>query len=957
MAGPATHMNFMENPYEKLRERRAIIHRKPLIAELAAVVERHPAVRGGGERERILAVLRQALEAGRAEIQRRFEADGDGRQVTLGMAHLMDQIVKVLFDVANEQVYPAPNPTAAEQICLVAVGGYGRGELYPQSDLDLLFLRPYKQTPRGEQVVEYMLYTLWDLRLKVGHATRSIEESIRLAQSDHTIRTALLESRYLWGVPELYHQFKRAFAQAFLSGDGRDFLEAKLAERDVRHRKMGDSRYVVEPNVKDGKGGLRDLQTLYWIAKYLYRVGTVAELVDKDVLTAEEARKFDRAETFLRNVRCHIHFITGRAEERLSFDLQAEIGRRMHYTDHAGTSGVERFMKHYYLHAKTVGDLTRIFCAALDEAHKRKPRFGLFRLATIRPRQLEGFIVDGERLKVANDDDFARDPVKLIRLFHVAQENGLDIHPATLRLVTQNLKLIGHGLRANAEANRLFMAILTSRNDPETALRRMNEAGVFGRFVPDFGRVVAQTQHDMYHTYTVDEHTIRAIGILSRIEQGALKEDHPLASAIVHKVLSREVLYLAVLLHDIAKGRGGDHSILGAEVADNLGPRLGLSPQETETVAWLVRWHLAMSYTGFQRDLQDPKTIKDFAELVQSPERLRLLLVLTVCDIRAVGPNVWNGWKAALLRQIYYAAEEVLSGGTLGGGRAERVRQAQEETAKLLPDWSEEERERIFAEGYPAYWLSFDAATHARHADLMRRAARDGSPLMVEHRVDAERAVTEVTIYTQDMPGLFWRIAGAMALTGATIVDAKIFTMANGMALDTFAIQDTEGGAFERSDKLARLSARIEQALSGRLRIAEQLERQKPAYPTRASVFTVAPRVLVDNNASNTHTVVEVNGRDRPGFLYLVTRTLSELNLQISSAHVTTYGERAVDVFYVKDLFGLKIVHPDKLAEIKTRLQDVLQQADEKEGLAADPAPPTPAPPRRIARRRRAAAE
>ncbi|MDF3073168.1 MAG: [protein-PII] uridylyltransferase [Alphaproteobacteria bacterium] len=941
----------MEKPHEKLRERRAIVNRKALIAALAAVAADTGDL--ASNRSPVLAALKQAMDAGRAEILRRFELDGDGRHVTLGTAHLTDQIVKVLFDFANQHVFPTPNPTAAEQICLVAVGGYGRGELYPQSDLDLLFLRPYKQTPRGEQVVEYMLYTLWDLRLKVGHATRTIDESMRLAQADHTIRTALLESRYLWGVPELYHAFKRAFAQAFLSGDGRDFLEAKLAERDVRHRKMGDSRYVVEPNVKDGKGGLRDLQTLYWIAKYLYRVSTVAELVDKGVLMPEEARKFDRAETFLRTVRCHIHFLTGRAEERLSFDLQGEIGRRMHYTDHAGTRGVERFMKHYYLHAKTVGDLTRIFCAALDEAHKRKPRFGMFKLASLRPKHIDGFVVDGARLKLAQEGDFARDPVKLLRLFHVAQENALDIHPATLRLVTQNLRLIDHSLRANPEANRLFMAIMTSKHDPETALRRMNESGVFGRFVPDFGRVVAQTQHDMYHTYTVDEHTIRAIGILSRIERGELKEDHPLASDIVHKVISREVLYLSVLLHDIAKGRGGDHSVLGADVANHLGPRLGLSPQETETVAWLVRYHLAMSYTGFQRDLQDPKTIQDFAALVQSPERLRLLLVLTVCDIRAVGPNVWNGWKAALLRQIYYAAEEVLSGGTLSGGRTERVRQAQEETAKLLPDWNAEERERILGYGYPAYWLSFDPATHARHADLMRRSARDRSPLMVEHKVDPVRAITEVTIYTQDSPGLFWRIAGAMALTGANIVDAKIFTMSNGMALDTFAIQDTEGGAFERPDKLARLSARIEQALSGQLRIADQLAQQKPNYPTRANVFTVAPRVLVDNNASNTHTVVEINGRDRPGFLYLVTRTLSQLNLQISSAHVTTYGERAVDVFYVKDLFGLKIVHEGKLAEIKTKLEGVLQEADRKEGLAETP----PTGPTRLPRRTRTAAE
>ncbi|MEO8559644.1 MAG: [protein-PII] uridylyltransferase, partial [Rhodospirillales bacterium] len=593
----------MSRPYEKLHDRRAIVNRKALVSQfhvLAAAERDSTALR-----TQLLLGLKGALTDGRAEIHRRFEADGDGLQVTAGTAYLMDQLIKVLFDITNEHVFPAANPTAGEQICLVATGGYGRGELYPQSDIDLLFLLPYKQTPRGEQIVEYMLYMLWDMGMKVGHATRSVTECIRLGTADYTIRTALLETRYLWGVPALYHEFRRAYTAAFLSGDGRDFLEAKLAERDTRHRKMGDSRYVVEPNVKEGKGGLRDLQTLYWIAKYLYRVDDVAELVDKGVLTADEARKFAKAESFLRNVRCRIHYLTGRAEERLSFDLQAEIGRCMHYTDHAGSSGVERFMKHYYLHAKTVGDLTRIFCAALEAGQRKKPLFGRFRLA-LRARQVEGFAIEGGRLKVANDGAFAQDPVALLRLFHAAQDTQLDIHPATLRLVTQSLKLIDHKLRIDPEANRLFMEILTSPKDPETALRRMNESGVFGRFVPDFGRVVAQTQHDMYHTYTVDEHTIRAIGILSHIESGDFKEDHPLSTEVIHKVISRRVLYLALLLHDIAKGRGGDHSTLGAEVANHLGPRLGLSADETETVAWLVRYHLAMSNTSFQRDLQDP---------------------------------------------------------------------------------------------------------------------------------------------------------------------------------------------------------------------------------------------------------------------------------------------------------------------------------------------------------------
>jgi [protein-PII] uridylyltransferase len=919
----------MATPYDHIPDRRAVIRRRALEEGLAALVEDLPT---GNEppRSQVLALLRDALTAGRAEIRRRFEVPGplrnDGPVVLSSTSFLMDQLVRVIFDFAEGRVFPAANPSAAERLGVMATGGFGRGELAPLSDLDLLFLRPYKQTPRGEQIVEYMLYLLWDLGLKVGHATRTVDESLRYADRDQTIRTALLEARYLWGDRALCDELTKAYATRFGGGEGRDFVEAKLTERDQRHTRMGDSRYVVEPNVKEGKGGLRDLHTLFWIAKYLYHVDKPAELVALGVLTTEEARYFERAERFLSTVRCHIHYLTGRADDRLSFDLQREIATRLGYQDRAGSRGVERFMKHYYLHAKTVGDLTRIFVAALEDSRRRKPKLAAL-WQSLRPRHLGGFRLEGDRLGVASPDTFEKDPVAILRLFHVAQENDLDVHPASLRLITQNIRLIDK-LRGDPEANRLFMEMLTSRHDPETTLRRLNEAGVFGRFVPDFGRVVAQTQHDMYHTYTVDEHTIRAIGILAKIENGSLKDDHPVSVEVVPKIASRPVLYLAILLHDIAKGRGGDHSVLGADVAMQLGPRLGLTPAETETVAWLVRYHLAMSGTAFQRDLMDPKTIESFAALVQSPERLRLLLVLTVCDIRAVGPNVWNGWKAALLRQLYYAAERVMSGGTLSGGRAERIKAIQTDLATRLTGWTETEKEDHFARGYPPYWLSFPPEALARQAELVRRAERDRQPLAIEHRIDFERAATEVTIYTLDTHGLFARLAGAMAISGANIVDAKVFTLANGMALDTFWLQDLEGKPFDGPQRLARLAARVEIALSNRLDIARELDNQRSSWPKRDRVFTVQPRVLMDNNASDTFTVIEVNGRDRPGFLHIVTRALTRMNLQIASAHITTYGERAVDVFYVKDLFGLKVVNQDKLKQIAEEVEKSIREFD-----------------------------
>src|SRR5215471_12915362 len=698
LKGRNDRMPAMTVTLAKPQKQREIVNRLEVYERLMALAEH-----GEPDRRKVAEVLKEALQVGRAEVRQRFEAGALGDDTVRALSFLMDQLIRALHDFVTTAVYPLANPTAGEHMGMVAVGGYGRGELAPFSDIDLLFLLPYKSTPHTEQVVEYLLYTLWDLGLKVGHSTRPVEECMRQAKADFTIRTALLEARYLWGDQKLYAELRQRFESDILKGSAAEFVEAKLAERDQRHDRLGDFRYQVEPNVKEGKGGLRDLHALFWIAKYIYRIDDVSKLVETNVLSAEESERFAYAQNFLWTVRCHLHWLAGRAEDRLTFDFQGEIGRRMGYTDHAGTRGVERFMKHYFLVAKDVGDLTRIFCAMLEAQQQRKPKFSL-RSWSLFKKVVEGFPVEGERLDVASETAFRDDPVNLIRLFYVADQHGLDIHPHALRLITQSLKLVDAKLRGDPEANRLFMEILTSRKEPMIALRRMNEAGVFGRFVPDFGRVVAQMQYDMYHHYTVDEHTIFAIGILHDIEAGKLKEELPLATSLMPTIDSRRALYLALLLHDIAKGRGGDHSILGEGVAQKLGPRLGLTDQETETVAWLVRWHLLMSNTAFKRDIDDPQTIQDFAAKVQSPERLKLLLVLTAADIRAVGPKVWNGWKASLLRELYHRTAAVMSGGLLSTERDQRIAAAQEAVRKLLPDFSAEEIAALEERGYPSYW-------------------------------------------------------------------------------------------------------------------------------------------------------------------------------------------------------------------------------------------------------------
>jgi [protein-PII] uridylyltransferase len=895
--------------YDVLDHRRAIIGRRDLADALTHVKTRGEAV----------AILKPALDAGRAEIARRLEeAPQDGRGATLAGAYLIDQIVRMAYDFTVGTLYRSHNPSAAERLAIAAVGGYGRAEMAPFSDIDIAFLTPWKQTGWTEQVIESILYLLWDLGLKVGHSSRSLDEMIRMAKSDLTIRTALLEARYVWGDRAVYDEASRRFDSEVVDGGARAFVADKLAERDARHKRMGDSRYVVEPNVKEGKGGLRDLHALFWIGKYVHRVSSVSELVGKGLLTAPELRRFQKAENFLLAVRCHLHLVTRRAEDRLTFDVQPEIARRMRYRDARGRSAVERFMQHYFLQAKIVGDLTGVFLAHLDDSMAAKGRRFALSGFMRRPRALSGFVLDRGRLTIPNDKWFQGDPVRLLELFAVADKQALEIHPQAMRAAARDAKLIDAGVRADPRANALFLDVLTSPRDPETVLRWMNEATVFGRFIPDFGRVVAQMQFDMYHHYTVDEHTIRAVGLLAQIEKGALKDDHPLASVILKQTAMRRALYVSVLLHDIAKGRGGDHSILGAEVAQQLCPRLGLSAAETETVAWLVRHHLLMSATAFKRDLADFKTVLDFAEMVQSHERLRLLLALTVVDIRAVGPGVWNSWKRQLLGDLYEAAEEVLRLGHKQTGRNERI-EAKQAALRAALGWDQERFARYARQFPESYWIAEPddiLLSNAQHI-----AAAEGAPLHVSAAIYPARGATLVTVTATDHPGLFYRLAGAIHLAGASIIDARIHTTRDGLALDNFLVQDPLGRMFDETARLDRLTSTIGGALEKQGRGDKRLAERPPARP-RADAFPIAANVIVDNKASNRHTVIEVNARDRPALLADLAHALLDARVTLRSAHVSTYGERAVDTFYVTDLVGDKIESAARLKTLEARLLD-----------------------------------
>jgi [protein-PII] uridylyltransferase len=893
------------------------------------------------QRKAALEILKAALFRGRMIAKERLENGAGGIETAGLLSGVTDEVITALYDFTTVHVYRARNPSEGERLAVLAVGGYGRGTLAPFSDIDLLFVRPYKQTAHAESVIEYMLYALWDLGFKVGHASRTIEECVKLSREDFTIRTSILEARRLTGDAALASELIRRFQGEVVKGTGAEFVAAKLKERDERHARAGASRYMVEPNVKEGKGGLRDLNTLFWIAQYLHPGEPIERVMQLEMFERREIRAFIRAFDFLWAVRSHLHFATGRPEERLSFDLQPEIARRMGYGDRGDAPAVERFMRRYFLVAKEVGTLTRVFAAKLEAEQVKSAPKGISRLLPGRrspkakPIDAPGFHEVAGRLNVDGPETFESDPLNLLRLFRIADQRNLDLHPDAFTLASRSVPLITSAMRRDRHAAKVFLDILARGRDPQRTLTLMNEAGVLGRFIPEWGRIVAQMQFNMYHSYTVDEHTLRAVGIIADIAAGRLAEDHPLSTQIMPLIDDPEALFLAMLLHDTGKGGAGGQEKAGARAARQVCERLGLERSKIELVAWLVEHHLVMSDYAQKRDISDPRTVADFAAIVQTPERLRLLLILTTADIRAVGPGVWNGWKGQLMRELYMATEAVFRGGR-GSDTAAALKRYYENAA--YDARVQVARTDPSAEGWAdsmedAYLTAFAADEVAAHARLAQRA-RDSRGAAAEGRIVAARNAAEVVVAAADRPRLFADLAAAVTAAGANVVGARVFTSRAGQALDVFYVQDVTGQAYgaDQPGALERLAAALEAAARGE---APLREARRPADLGRAAAFAITPTVMLDNDASETSTVVEASGRDRPGLLADLARAISDAGLSILSAHIDSYGERAVDAFYVTGPDG-KLIERARRNSLKAALETALAEEGEPQGRRAN---------------------
>ena len=878
-------------------------------------------------RKAVVGILSAARKAGRQAIADAFRAQPfAARQTTKAYSWLTDEIIKQVLQVATEKLHALANPTEGERLSVIAVGGYGRGEMAGFSDVDLLFLTPYKMTPWAESVIESMLYILWDLKLKVGHASRTIQDCVRLARDDYTIRTSLVEYRYLAGDAALAKKLGDKLWSDLFRSTAAEFIEAKLEERDERHRKQGGQRYVVEPNVKEGKGGLRDLQSLYWISKYVNGVKDAAELVGLGVFTEEEFETFVTAEDFLWAVRCHLHLIAGRAADQLTFDMQVAVAEAMGYRDHGGRRAVEHFMQAYFRQATKVGELTRIVLTAL-EANHTKPEPVLVRLLTRRKRTKPPYAIKQNRITVADEEAFFADKLNMLRIFEEALRTGHLLHPDAMRLIAAHLELIDDDLRDDKTARRIFLDLLLKHGNPERALRRMNELGVLDAFIPEFKPIVAMMQFNMYHHYTVDEHTIQCISHLAQIERKELIEELPVASGILERGVNRKVLYVALLLHDIGKGQDEDHSILGAQIARKVAPRLGLKKKECETVEWLIRYHLLMSDVAQKRDISEPRTVRGFANAVKSVERLDLLTVLTVCDIRGVGPDTWNNWKAVLIRNLYKATKDALQNGIEDLNRENQEAEAKRALRDALADWSPKDIKAELGRHYGPYLQGMPLSAQVVFAGMLRDIADD--EISVDLMPDEDRDATRACFAMVDHPGLFSRMTGALTLVGANIVDARTYTTKDGYATAVFWVQDNDGNPYEQS-RLTRLRQMIVKTLGGEVVPRDAFMEKEIRKRERA--FKLPTNITFDNDGSDIYTIIEVDTRDRPGLLFDLTRTLANNHVYIASAVIATYGEQVVDTFYVKDMVGLKYHAEGKRKSLERKLRDAISQVAERAG-------------------------
>lgn len=878
-------------------------------------------------------LTRSYVQKARAALLAQHRAGAGGLEVVTAFSTAMDHLIRHLFAVISKDFlrrYPSAQPHCA----IVAQGGYGRAELNPYSDIDLLFLYSWKISPFVESLTERLLYTLWDAGLQVGHAIRSVGESIRLAGTDMKVRTALLDSRYLCGDPVIYSDFEKAVDQRLTRRWVGAFIKEKLAESRARHAGYGGSVYLLEPDLKEGEGGLRDIHTARWIGRVKLRLKDLDALATSAVVTAADVERLKTSQDFLLRVRNELHFSTGRHQDQLTFEEQEKVSEALGFQGEGSLKAVEVFMCTYYRHAAEISRLTELVLHRLADSDRP-----FFSITSGTGRTLRrGVKISKEHLTIADAAVLKGDPGNLIRVFGEMQRHGCSLNHETRELLREHLDLIDDAFRRSAPANAAFFEILKWKERVYETLLEMHRSGVLGAFIPEFGRLLCMVLHDAYHIYTVDQHSLRLIQEIERLKAGEFKDSLPLLTQLAREAEKIELLYLGLMFHDIGKGFGGGHSERGAGMVPEIGKRMGLNVDDCALVEFLVRYHLLMTHTAFRRDLEDEKTIYDFAETMGSVNNLKMLYLLTYADVRGVGPDVWNPWKASLLGELYIKALHVLEDMEKGEFQRQDVRAAlariQARVAlELSSRYAAPEVQRFIEIMPDRYFLSVAEDEIPAHFALMQQFTGAGAAISVEHF--PEKDCSTVAICTADRPGLFASIAGAMAAMNLDILNARIFTASDGRILDVFRV--SHGGRSEitmAEGRWGRFRATLEAVLEGRVNV-ERLVEKSHSTILQKRVPKVPTVIQVDNEASGLYTVVEVFTADRIGVLFKITHALHQLGLSIHVAKISTNVDQVADVFFVTDEHGRKVEDSGRIEEIRRTLHGELV-ADEGR-LAASP--------------------
>ncbi|MGH7788880.1 MAG: [protein-PII] uridylyltransferase [Candidatus Binatia bacterium] len=855
---------------------------------------------------------RDYLTQARQLLAEQHLAGASGVAVVEQWTAVLDGTIRTLYEAARASY--AERYSVLDQRCtFIAQGGYGRGELNPCSDIDLLVVYPQRPDAFVETVTEKVLYALWDTGLTVGHALRNLRDCVKLGGTDLKVKTALLDTRYLAGDAPLYDQFVRTMESELLKRNAARFFRDKVAESAERHRKYGDSVFLVEPHLKEGEGGLRDVHTAMWLAKVKYVVRDLHDLVEKGVLTEREHDEIAAARDFLWRVRNALHFLSGQHLDQLTFEYQERIAADLGYRDDGKTRGVEQFMRTYYQHARTLHRFSNDIVSRCLERSSPYRLIGRLGGRAIRP----GVRIAGGELVVGDPAVFRDDPSLLLRVFADAQRHGIPLSAATRRLIRAHAGLMDEAARQQPAAARAFLDILGWPHGVYETLHEMHELDVLGAFLPEFGALYCMAQYDRYHIYTVDEHSLRAVYRLEQLLLGEFKQSAPLLTQVMREVDRIELLYVAMLFHDAGKGQGGDHSNRGAGLARAVAGRLGFNADDTEVLDLLVRNHLLMHHLATRRDIHDPKLVAEFARTVGTLATLQKLFVLSFGDLGATNPKLWNSWQDMLLGELYALTVESFERGvSVEQAQVERANRIRARVATAIGAAGGVTVQRFLADLPDRYFLTTPEEDIPQHFELVRRFGEEPLVTAVQHF--PEREFSEFTVVTRDEPGLFARLTGVLRANGMNIGAARIATGGSGMVVDVFRVTHLDGALIARDDeRWERIQMQVGKVLAGQLDV-EQLVAQagKPSVLGEKVVPRLPSKVEIDNQVSHDFTVIDVFTLDRVGVLFAIANALYHLGLSIHLAKITTSVDRVLDVFYVTDQDGRKIDDPARLALI-----------------------------------------